>query len=79
MKQSSMEFSASQRILRPLKACIIQQIPEISFEVWDKQIQAKSEIYTERHSLEVELAKDIQSFLPNSLQQSMALAQEKGA
>ena len=37
VKQSAMEFSASQRISGPLKVCITQQIPEIPFEAWEEQ------------------------------------------
>ena len=70
IKHASEEFSASMKVTHLLKNRITENVPEISFESWEEQRNAKNEISITRRLTEVETAKPLKSFLPTALQYS---------
>ena len=79
IKHASEEFSASVKVTHPLKNLITEKVPDIPFESWEEQKNAKSEISRARSLPEDESAKQLKSSLPTALHHSMTLAREKEA
>ena len=79
VQHAPQEFSASMKISGPLKTLITERIPEIPYETWEDQHNAKAEISSERRQAETESANKLQSSISSALQHSMTLAKEKGA
>ena len=77
IKHASEEFFASMKVTRSLKNLVTEEVPEIPFESWKEQKNAKSEISRTRCCTEDEIAKQLKSSLPTALQHSMTLAQER--
>ena len=78
-KTAAFEYSASQRVTKPLCQLILQQDPTYSFETCEAQSQAKAEVHEERRKKQSADASALRSSLPPSLKFAMSLAQEKGA
>ena len=76
-KTAAFEYSASQRVTKPLCQLILQQDPTYSFETCEAQSQAKSEVHEERRKKQSADASALRSSLPPSLKFAMSLAQEK--
>ena len=78
-KRSPEEFAASLQVTNPLKNLISDMNGAYSFETYEEQVCAKADIHNRRRAQQSTSADLLQPKLPNSLQRSMALAQEKGA
>lgn len=76
---SSSEFPASRKVSSPLYKLILEQNPVYSFEAMEGQMSAKSEIRRDRRDSASSRASELKPNLPPTLQQSMELAQERGA
>ena len=73
------EFCTSTKITEDLTHAIIQQDPEYTSATVAKQLEVKREINKLKRNQEKEAADQLREGLPQSLQRSMLLAQEKGA
>ena len=77
-KTAAFEYSASQRVTKPLCQLILQQDPTYSFKTCEAQSQAKFEVHEERRKKQSADASALRSSLP-PLKFAMSLTQEKGA
>ena len=73
------EFHTSTKITEDLRLAIIQQDPENTSETVAKQLEVKRETNKLKRNQAKEAADQLREGLPQSLQRSMLLAQEKGA
>ena len=76
---SQMEHPASVAVAAPLRDLILEQSLEYTFGTLEAQMNAKTEVRRLRQEKLSSVAAQVRSDLPNSLQRSMDLAQEKGA
>ena len=76
-KTAAFEYSASQRVTKPLCQLTLQQDPTYSFETCKAQSQAKFEVNEERWKKQSADASALRSSLP-LLKFAMSLAQEMG-
>ena len=73
------DYLGSAMVSGPLATLISTQCDEYSYDCIAAQLAAKSEVKTSRRNLEKDAAQAVRVMLPDSLQQAMDLAQEKGA
>ena len=76
---SNSEYIASFQVSSSLVSSIVEQQSTYSFEVYENQLQVKSDIRGQRSSENKELFDKVYSSLQPHLQEAVILAQEKGA
>ena len=78
-KRAPDEHSASLQVTNPLTRLIAEKVQLYTYDACEEQMNAKTDIHSQRPSQQLVSASTLKPTLPSPLQRSMSLAQEKGA
>ena len=78
-KRAPDEHSASLQVTNPLTRLIAEKVQLYTYDACEEQMNAKTDIHSQRRSQQLVSASTLKPTLPSPLQRSMSLAQEKGA